>query len=249
VTEHVIVSRSDGVMRLTMNRPQRKNALTAAMYDKLTASLEDAERDDAVRAILLEGSGGAFTAGNDLADFLAVAKGEAEFRAVPFIRKIALLEKPLVAAVDGVAVGVGTTLLFHCDLVYATPAATFLAPFVDLGLVPEAASTVTIPARLGLAKASEFLLLTNGFDAEEALRLGIVNAVAPAAELSNLAFGAASRLAAKPVGALQATRRLIRGDRAHLSAAIDRESAAFAAALASPEARAAFESFLNKSEA
>ncbi len=249
MTEDVIVSRRDGVMRITMNRPQRKNALTAAMYDKMTASLEEAESDDAIRAILLEGSGGAFTAGNDLADFLAVATGGAEPRAWPFIRKTALLDKPLVAAVDGVAVGVGATVLFHCDLVYASPSAQFRMPFVDLGLVPEAASSVTVPARVGLAKASEFLLLADAFDAEEAHRLGIVNAVVPVEKLSETAFTAASRLAAKPAGALRAARRLIRGDRAGLIAAMDRELEAFATALASAEARAAFEAFLNKAKA
>ena len=224
-------------MRITMNRPQKKNALTGTMYDKMTASFEEAESDDSIRAILLEGSGGAFTAGNDLADFLAVAKGGGEWRAAPFIRKIALLDKPLVAAVDGVAVGVGATLLFHCDLVYASPSAKFQMPFVDLGLVPEAASSMTVPARLGLAKASEFLLLCDSFDAHEGHRLGVVNAVVPVDELSDTAFKAASRLAAKPAGALRAARRLIRGDRADVIAVMDRELEAFVTALASAEAK------------
>ena len=249
MTEDISVSRRDGVMRITMNRPERKNALTGAMYDAMTASLEEAEADDAIRAILLEGSGGAFTAGNDLADFLAVVTKGAGARAEPFVRKVASLDKPLVAAVDGVAVGVGTTLLLHCDLVYASPSAIFRMPFVDLGLVPEAASSVTVPARVGLAKASEFLLLGDPFDANEAYRLGIVNAVVPVSELSEVAFKAASRLAAKPASALRATRRLIRGDRENIRAAIDREMTAFVAALASPEAKAAFEAFLNKAKA
>jgi enoyl-CoA hydratase/carnithine racemase len=249
LTEDVIVSRRDSVMRITMNRPQKKNALTGAMYDKMTAALEEAESDDSIRAILLEGSGGDFTAGNDLADFLAVATKGAESRAAPFVRKVAMLDKPLVAAVDGVAVGVGTTLLFHCDLVYASPSAAFRMPFVDLGLVPEAASTETVPARVGLAKASEFLLLADGFDAQEAYRLGVVNAVVPAGELADVAFEAASRLAAKPVAALRAARRLIRGDGANLTAAIDREMEAFTVALGSADARAIFEAFLAKSKA
>jgi ClpP class serine protease len=125
MTEEVIVARHDGVMRITMNRPTRKNALAAAMYDRITAALEDADSDEAVRAVILEGSGGSFTAGNDLADFLAVAAGGAESRATPFVRKIAFLDTPLIAAVDGVAIGVGTTILFHCDLVYVTPRAQF----------------------------------------------------------------------------------------------------------------------------
>jgi enoyl-CoA hydratase/carnithine racemase len=249
LTEEVIVSQHDGVMRIIMHRPQKKNALTGAMYDKMTASLEEAESDDSIRAILLKGSGDAFTGGNDLADFLAVSREGGEPSAAPFIRKIALLDKPIVAAVNGVAVGVGATLLFHCDLVYASPSAKFRMPFVDLGLVPEAGSSVTVPARVGLAKASEFLLLADGFDAHEAYRLGIVNAVVPPDQLSDTAFKAASRLAAKPAGALRATRRLIRGDRANLIAAIDRELEAFAAALASAEARAAFGAFLTKGKA
>jgi len=248
MTEDVIVARRDGVMCITMNRPNRKNALTGAMYDKMTASLEEADDNDAIRAVFLEGSGGSFTAGNDLADFLAAASGGAEPRATPFIRKIALIDKPLVAAVDGVAVGVGVTLLFHCDLAYAAPTSTFRMPFVDFGLVPEAGSSVTVPARIGIAKASEFLLLADGFDAAEACRLGIVNAVIPVGELADTAFDAARRLAAKPVAALRATRRLIRGDRAHILAAMDRENTAFTAALASMEARAAFEAFLGKAK-
>ena len=249
MTEDVIVSRRDGVMRITMNRPQKKNAITGAMYEAMAASLEEAEGDDAIRAILLDGAGGNFTAGNDLADFLAIAKGDAKFHGEPFIRKLASLDKPLVAAVDGVAVGVGTTLLFHCDLVYASPSAAFRMPFVDLGLVPEAASTVTVPARLGLAKASEFLLLADGFDAQEAYRLGVVNAVVPASELPDIAYKSASRLAAKPAAALRAVRHLIRGDSANLTAAMDREMEAFTTALGSAEALAIFEAFLAKGKA
>jgi enoyl-CoA hydratase/carnithine racemase len=162
------------------------------------------------------------------------------------VRRLAELGTPLVAAVEGFAIGVGTTLLLHCDLVYAEPGATFRLPFVDLGLVPEAGSSLLLPRRVGLAKATEMLMLAEPFDAAEALRLGIVNAVVPPDALLAHALDRAARLAAKPREALRATRRLIRGDRAPLIAAIEAESAAFAAALASPAAREAFQSFLAK---
>ena len=242
----VLTEVRDGVLRLTMNRPDKKNALTGPMYDAMTAALKDAARDDTVRAILLEGSGGAFTAGNDLGDFLAIAQGKAESRAFYFIEAVAMLEKPIVAAVDGVAVGVGTTILFHCDLAYATPEAKFRMPFVDLGLVPEAGSSLLAPMRVGMAKASELILLAEAFGGEEAARLGIVNRVVPASELATVAYDAAKKLAGKPPEALRATRALLRGSREDLRAAMKRESEAFAKALKSDDAKRAFEAFLRK---
>ncbi len=248
MTTDTIVAVADGVMRITMNRPDKKNALTGSMYDAMTAAMEQADSSDDIRAIVLEGSGGSFTAGNDLADFLATATRGAESRAFPFIRKIALLDTPIIAAVDGVAVGVGTTLLFHCDLVYATPAAKFRMPFVDLGLLPEAGSSLLAPARLGMAKASEYILMAEAFGPQDAKDFGLVNAIVEPAFLGETAMNAARKLAAKPAGALRAARRLMRGDRKELEAAMERESAAFAKALKSPEARAAFEAFLNRSK-
>ena len=162
---------------------------------------------------MLSGKGGVFTAGNDIADFLAVAaRGTGDFPAWRFVSKLAEFEKPLIAAIDGLAIGVGTTLCFHCDLVYAAPAARFQMPFVNLGLVPEAGSSLLAPQRFGRAKAAEFLLLAEPFGADEALRLGLVNAVLPQAELMAHAMGRAAALAAKPRAALLATRRLLRGD-------------------------------------
>lgn len=248
MTTDALVAVSDGVMRITMNRAAKKNALTGPMYDAMTAAMERADASDDIRAIVLEGSGGAFTAGNDLADFLATATRGQENRAGYFIRKIATLDTPVVAAVDGVAVGVGTTLLFHCDLVYATPAAKFRMPFLDLGLVPEAASSILAPMRFGMARASEYILLAEGFGPVEAKELGLINAIVDQASLGETAMNAARKLAAKPAGALRAARRLMRGDRGDIEAAIERETAAFAAALASPEAKAAFTAFLNKAK-
>lgn len=248
MTADTLIAVEDGVMRITMNRAAKKNALTGPMYDSMTAAMEKADASDDIRAIVLEGAGGAFTAGNDLGDFLATATRGEENRAGYFIRKIAMLDTPIVAAVDGVAVGVGTTLLFHCDLVYATPSAKFRMPFLDLGLVPEAASSILAPARFGMAKASEYILLAEAFGPQEAERLGLVNGVVAPEALAETAMAAARRLAAKPPAALRAARRLMRGDRKDVAAAIERETVAFAEALRSPEARAAFTAFLGKAK-
>jgi enoyl-CoA hydratase/carnithine racemase len=245
MTKDIEVGREGAVMWAAFARPQKKNAITGAMYEALIEAFEAAERDPSVGAFVLSGKGGVFTAGNDLGDFLAVASRPAGgFPASRFISKLADFEKPLVAAVDGLAVGVGTTLLFHCDLVYATPESRFHMPFVNLGLVPEAGSSLLAPQRFGRAKASEFLLLAEPFDAEEARALGLVNALAPQAELIAHAMSKAAALAAKPRAALLATRRLMRGDPQALKARMAEETQAFGAALKSDEARAAFEAFL-----
>jgi enoyl-CoA hydratase/carnithine racemase len=247
MTEHVTIGREGDVLVLGLTRPQKKNAMTGAMYDALVEAFAAADRDGA-GAILIAGSGGSFMAGNDLADFLAAAERPDALSAFDFVTALARLETPLVAAVDGVAIGIGTTMLLHCDLAFATPGAQFRLPFVDLGLVPEAASTLLLPRRVGLAKASELLLLGEPFGAEEALRLGLVNALVPADGLMAHALARATALATKPRAAVAATRRLIRGDRADVLAAIERESAAFRAALASPTAKAAFSAFLARAK-
>jgi enoyl-CoA hydratase/carnithine racemase len=241
--DKVIVTRDGAVLRILMNRPEKKNALDRGMYEALIAALTEAERDPGVRAILIHGAAGDFTAGNDLNDFLQFLGQPGEFPALRFVRALAACAKPLVAAVEGDAVGVGTTLLFHCDLVYAAPGARFKMPFVDLGLAPEAAASLLAPRRFGHAKAAQYLLLGESFDAEEALRLNLVNALAPAASLLETAMDAARRLAGKPREAIDAARRLMRGDRAEVVARIDEEAAIFARLLASPEARARFEAF------
>ena len=240
------IAREGAVLSAAFARPQKKNAITGAMYEALIEALEAAERDPDVGAFMLSGKGGVFTAGNDIADFLAVAaRGTGDFPAWRFVSKLAEFEKPLIAAIDGLAIGVGTTLCFHCDLVYASPAARFQMPFVNLGLVPEAGSSLLAPQRFGRAKAAEFLLLAEPFGADEALRLGLVNAVLPQAELMAHAMGRAAELAAKPRAALLATRRLLRGDPEALRARMAEEMHAFSAALKSPEAHAAFQAFLS----
>lgn len=245
--EHVEARREGGVLHLRLARPEKKNALTAAMYGALIAAFDEADGSDEIGAVVLSGSGGAFTAGNDIADFLTLAGDPASAPPFRFVRRLAQLDTPLVAAVEGVAMGVGTTLLLHADLAFAAPSASFRMPFVDLGLVPEAGASLLLPGRVGMAKASELLLLAEPFGADEALRLGLVNAVVPVEELTVHALAKAQMLAAKPRAAVRTTRRLLRGDRATLLEAIDAEAEAFLAALRSPEARAAFDAFLAKS--
>jgi enoyl-CoA hydratase/carnithine racemase len=245
-TSDIEVGREGAVMSAAFARPQKKNAITGAMYEALIDAFETANHASDVGALVLSGKGGVFTAGNDLGDFLGMASGEAgDFPAWRFVSTAAEFEKPLIAAVDGLAIGVGTTLCFHCDLVYATPQARFQMPFVNLGLVPEAGSSLLAPQRFGRAKASEFLLLAESFGAEEALRLGLVNAVLPQSELLAHAMERAAALAAKPRAALLATRRLMRGDPEALKAQRAAEMHAFSAALKSPEAHAAFQAFLS----
>lgn len=249
MSEKIIVSRDRGVLRLLMNRPEKKNALDREMYRALIAALDEADRDETVHAVVFAGAGGNFTAGNDLADFRDFAPGRdiapsAEiFPALTFVRAAAAFEKPLVAAVTGDAVGVGTTLLFHCDLVYASSGARFTMPFIDLALPPEGGASLLVPQRFGMAKASQYLLLGESFDGAEALRLGLVNALAPSEGVLDLAMDAARRLAAKPRQALFAARRLMRGEPNDILSRIDTEAALFAKALTSPEARERFAAF------
>ncbi|RBP18276.1 enoyl-CoA hydratase/carnithine racemase [Roseiarcus fermentans] len=243
----VEVRREGAVLVAAFARPEKKNAITGAMYEALIEAFDTAGRDPDIGALVLAGRGGVFTAGNDIADFLSFAASARDFATLPaarFIARLAEFEKPLLAAVDGLAVGVGTTLCFHCDLVYATPAARFHMPFVDLGLVPEAGSSLLVPQRFGRAKAAEVLMLAESFDGEAALGLGLVNALVPPEALLAHATAKAAALAAKPRSALMTTRRLLRGDPAALKARMAEEGAAFAAALASPEARAAFMAFM-----
>jgi enoyl-CoA hydratase/carnithine racemase len=249
MTEHVAVSREDGgVLLIRLTRPEKKNALTGTMYDALTAALLEADRGEEIGAIVLAGSGGVFTAGNDLGDFLSFAQGGGtELPASRFIRQLARTKTPLVAAIEGLAIGVGTTLTYHCDLVYAAPGALFRMPFVDLGLVPEAGSSYLLPRRIGLAKATELLMLGEGYDAAEGARLGLVNAVVEADKLLPHALAQAAKLASKPRAAIAAARKLIRGDGAELERAMHAELQAFREALTSPEARRAFEAFLARS--
>ena len=247
MSELVTIRREGAVERITLARPDKKNALTTAMYQRMIEAISLAQTDSSCGAILIEGSGGSFTAGNDIADFLSHV-GQGGFAALDFVRAIARCELPLVAAVEGVAVGIGTTMLFHCDLVYAAPSAFFRMPFVDLGLVPEAAASLLVPARVGRVTASELLLLGVSFDAERARDLGIINDIVPAASLSAHAMQRATALAAKPRMAVHLTRKLLRGDEEAILARIEDEARIFTERLQSPEARQAMTAFMTKSK-
>jgi enoyl-CoA hydratase/carnithine racemase len=252
MSELVQVTREGAVSMARLARPEKKNALTSAMYERLIAAFQEASGDAAVGALLLTGSQGVFTAGNDIGDFLAAAMqasaSNTEAAGWRFIRALATFDKPLVAAIEGPAVGVGATLCFHCDLVYAAPSAMFSLPFVDLGLVPEAGSSLLAPRRFGAAKAAEVLLLAEPFGAEAARDLGLVNAIVEPALLNAHAMAKAQALAAKPREAMLATRRLLRGDLGPLLQRMDEERRLFDERLRSPEARAAFLAFTQKAK-
>ncbi|MFY9657444.1 MAG: enoyl-CoA hydratase-related protein [Methylocystis sp.] len=241
------VSREGGVLRILFDRPEKKNALTREMYLQALAALEEASAEESLCAVYFCGAGGTFTAGNDIADFLAFSGEPSEFPALRFIKALACFEKPLVAAVAGDAVGIGVTMLFHCDLVYASPSSSFRAAFIDLGLPPEGGVSLLAPRRFGAAKAAELLMLGDSFDAKGALRLGFVNEILAEEELQARALDSALRLAAKPPTALRETRRLLQGEKSELLSRMDEEARLFAQALASAEVKARFAAFLKKS--
>jgi enoyl-CoA hydratase/carnithine racemase len=247
----VETSVTDGVQVIRLTRPQKRNALNRDMYRALNEALERSDADDGIRVNVIFGSQGHFTAGNDIADFLATAVGQAgpPREVLRFIERLPLLTRPLLAGVDGSAIGIGTTLLLHCDLVYATPRATFATPFLDLGLVPEAASSLLLPRVMGYPRAFEMLILGETFSAGRACGAGLVNLLVEPEELESHVLAAAARLARKPPAALLAARRLMRGDAAAVLERTQEEAAEFARCLASPEARAAFEAFLSRSRA
>jgi enoyl-CoA hydratase/carnithine racemase len=253
MTQEIEIKVEDGVQVMRFLRAEKKNAFTGPMYAAMSAALDAGETGDAIAAHVFIGSGGVFTAGNDINDFLrrAEASASGDGKGIPassldFIRRLPKVTKPMIAAVDGLAIGIGTTMLLHCDLVYATPAASLRTPFLDLGLIQEAGSSVTAPARMGYARAFEMICLGEPFGAERALAAGIVNAIVPADKLEATALGAARRLAAKPRQALLTSRRLLRKNRGEISAMLDEEAQAYTTLMHSPEAREAFTAFLEK---
>lgn len=237
----------DHVAHLSINRPDKRNALTTPMYLQLTAFLSEAEHDSNVRVILFRGEGGHFSAGNDLADFLNQPPIDADSPVMKFLFAVAGAHKPMVAAVEGVAVGIGTTLLLHCDLSYAARDAKFSLPFVNLGLVPEAASSLLLPHLCGHARAAELLLLGEPFTADTAKDCGIITGITGVGEALACAEQAARKLAQKPPAALRASKALLKR---HLRGAISDtllvEAAEFRQRLQSPEAKEAFQAFLEK---
>lgn len=248
MSEHVKVEVADGVMTLTLNRPDKRNALSNAMYAALADALTRAQDAAAVRAVVMQAEGDAFTAGNDLGDFAAVAAGKVQrgdMKSGLFLSALARAQKPLVAAVQGQAVGIGVTMLLHCDLVYVADDARLSTPFVNLGLVPEAASSMLLPARIGYARAYRMFALGEAIDGRTAAAYGIANASVPVSELRATAHAAARSLAAKPLGALKAMKSLVR-DAELIQSVMQRESDVFGARLKSPETAEALAAFAQK---
>lgn len=236
-----------GVLTLTFNRPERKNSINVAMYDALANAIESAAADASTRVVVIQGHESVFSAGNDLQDFLQNKPQGMDSPVFRFLRGIATFPKPLLAAVCGPAVGVGTTMLFHCDLVYAGDNAAFSMPFVNLGLCPEAASSLLVPRMFGYHRAAEALLLGEPFFAEAALEVGLVNRIVPPSEANSLAQAQARKLAAKPLASLIETKRLMKGgDQELMLKRIAEEAVSFSRMLSEPAAREAMSAFMEK---
>jgi len=250
MTEPVLIEKSGGVLTLTLNRPEKKNALTRAMYQALCDAIDGAADDQDVRCVLIQANGDMFTAGNDLGDFAAVNAGEPSANRAredgnPLLAALGRAKTPLVAAVHGRAVGVGVTMLLHCDLVYVAEDAILTTPFVNLALVPEAASSMLLPARIGHARAFAMFVLGEAVDGRTAAAWGIANAALPASDLRARAREAAESVAARAPASVLATKALMRDPEA-IAARMEEEGAIFAAQLKSPEAREAFAAFAQK---
>ena len=241
----------NGVATIEIARPEKKNALTIAMYQAMADAINAAKADPGVRALLITGQPGIFTSGNDLEDFMqrppGSGSGNDESPVFRFMRALIDCDKPVVAAVTGAAIGIGTTMLLHCDLVYVSDEARLAMPFVGLGLVPEFGSSLLLPQRIGQARAAEKLLLGDPFTGAEAVELGLANAVLPAGEVATHARRVAERFNALPPGAVRETKRLLRAPQAEATfMAIRTEGELFASRLRSPEAMEAFQAFFQK---
>jgi enoyl-CoA hydratase/carnithine racemase len=245
--DEIITERSDGILRVELNRPSRKNAMTSAMYIELADILNDAAGDASIRVVLWHGAGDSFCAGNDIEDFLKNPPGPGESPQARLENALVDFDKPLIVAVQGAAIGGGTTMLTHCDFVLAGQSVQFRMPFVDLAVVPEFGSSWSVPARFGHVRAAELLLLGSPFDAKRAQQLGLVTRVVADDILLQAAGEMARQLAAKPAGALQASKRLMkRAVREQIKAAMKAENEAFSRQVRSDEAREALTAFLEK---
>ena len=248
--QDILVHTEAGVRTITFNRVDKKNSITQAMYAALAEALRSAATDEAVRVVVLQGDATVFSAGNDIGDFLSRQSGQPLTQEAPvcqFLHARADFPKPLIAAVAGPAVGIGTTMLLHCDLVYAGDNAAFSLPFVNLGLCPEAASSLLLPRLMGYHRAAEALMLGEPFMAEAALEVGLVNRVVPPTEVNAYAQSQAAKLAAKPMSALIETKRLMKaGQRDAIKAQMATEGQSFSRMLVEPAAREAFTAFMEK---
>ncbi|MES2879899.1 MAG: enoyl-CoA hydratase [Pseudomonadota bacterium] len=243
----LLIDTSAGVMTITLNRVDKKNSLTGAMYAAMADALTQAQANDAVRAVVFQGHETIFSAGNDIGDFLSAPPSSLDAPVFRFLRAISTFPKPVLAAVCGPAVGIGTTMLFHCDLVYAGDNAMFSMPFVNLGLCPEAASSYLAPQLMGYGRAAEALLLGDPFMAEAALEMGLISRIVPPTEVAALAQRQAQKLAAKPVSSVIETKRLMRQGQAGIVAErIVEEAQTFGRMLNEPAAKEAFTAFMEK---
>ena len=246
-SQDILIHTEAAVTTITINRVDKKNSITAAMYAALADAFESAGRDAAVRAVVIQGHETIFCAGNDISDFLRTPPDHADAPVFRFMRGISTFAKPIVASVCGPAVGIGTTLLLHCDLVYAGDNAAFSMPFVNLGICPEAGSSLLVPQLMGHQRAAEALLLGEPFMAETALEVGLVNRIVPPTEANALAQRQAQKLATKPLSSLIETKRLMKKGNAGLVAErIEEEGASFGRMLSEPAAREAFSAFMEK---
>jgi enoyl-CoA hydratase/carnithine racemase len=250
MTDQIVTSLKDGVFQIRINRPEKKNALTQDMYSGLTSALSKADEDPEVRVVTLTGTGDSFTSGNDVADFLKRDTTSSDQRPVGnFLATICATKKPLIAGVNGMAIGVGVTMLLHCDVVYAAEGATFQVPFTNLGVVPEAASSQLLPQMVGYHRAAELMLFGERIDARRAYEIGFINGVCTAAELPALLTARAAVIAAKPASSILATKALLRRAPEATQARMSVENAEFARLLQSPEARAIMQAFLDRRKA
>jgi enoyl-CoA hydratase/carnithine racemase len=243
----ILTETKGSILRVTVNLPEKKNAMTSAMYIALADALNEAAKDDEIRVVIWDAAGDSFSAGNDVQDFLQNPPKEGESPQATLGNALLNLDKPVIAAVKGAAVGGGTTLLTHCDFVYAGESAKFQLPFVNLGLVPEFGSSWSLAARSGYLRAAELFMLGQPFKAELAAEIGLVTRVVPDSELSATAKETAEKLAAKPIGALRATKKLLkRSSRQQVEEAIQAEVEEFSARVRSAEVREVFTAFLEK---
>jgi len=246
MADQILLELQDRVQWIRMNRPEKKNALTGAMYDAMSEALTRADADPAVRAVVITGSPDCFTAGNDLGDFANARPGQPA-PAIRYLETLAAAGKPVLAGVSGVAVGIGTTMLLHCDLVYASTSARFMLPFVNLGLCPEAASSFILPAKIGHQRAAGLLLFGEAFDVETAHAYGLVNDVFADDQLASGVAAKARQLVEKPPAALRATKALLKRSQADaIKQSMARETEQFAALLQGPEAKEAMAAFLER---
>lgn len=243
----ILIHTADGVTTITLNRVPKKNSFTQAMYGACADALQAAKDDASVRVVVFQGDATVFSAGNDIGDFLNNPPNQTDAPVFRFLRGIAAFPKPIIAAVCGPAVGIGTTMLFHCDLVYAGDNAAFSMPFVNLGVCPEAASSLLVPQMMGYHRAAEALLMGDPFMAEAAMEVGLVNRIVPPTEANDVAQAQARKLAAKPLSSLLETKRLMKsGQMAQVLARIDEEAISFGRMLGEPASREAFTAFMEK---